>query len=206
MIGRYVLSPIQWQTPDPRGADDFGFVSSANGGVYAGSGAGSGCTMYALDWTSGAIRWQFASGGSVMGRAAIVDGTVYWASDYYTKTCPAATPSCDTTYRLYAFDLVAVPTAPTALTSTITDATHKAAITWSPPQTNGRTAVTGYRIAPDGTDLHNAGPWSTTVPATTRTFRFGSTQPGATYHLTVQAVNAAGTGPAATATATSASR
>ena len=196
---------IQWQTPDPQGAGDFGFVSSANGVVYAGSGAGSGNTMYALDGASGAIRWQFASGGSVMGGAAIVNGNLYWASGYYTKTCPAATPGCGTTYRLYAFDLASVPTAPTALTSAVADATHNATITWSAPRSDGGTAVTGYRIARDGTDLHGAGPWSTTVPATTHTFRFGSLQPGATYHLTVQAINAAGTGPAATAIVTMAS-
>ena len=195
---------IQWQTADPQGAGDLGFVSSGNGVVYAGSSAGSGNTMYALDGASGAIRWQFASGGSVMGGAAIVNGSVYWASGYYTKTCPTSTPSCGGTYRLYAFDLASVPTAPTALTSSTDAATHHATITWSPPGGDGGAAVTGYRIARDGVDSHGTGPWSTTVPGATRTFTFGSLKPGATYHLTVQAINAAGTGPAATATVTTA--
>ena len=81
-------------------------------------------------------------------------------------------------------------------------ATHHATITWAPPGGDRGAAVTGYRIARDGVDSHGTGPWSTTVPDATRTFTFGSLKPGATYHLTVQAINAAGTGPAATATVT----
>ena len=189
---------ILWQTADPQGAGDFGYVSSANGVVYAGSGAGSGDNMYALDGASGAIRWRFASGGSVMGGAAIVDGSVYWASGYYTKSCPASEPQCGTTYRLYAFALSSVPAAPTALGSTQTATT--ATLTWSPPASDGGSPVTGYRVARDGTDSHGTGAWSTTVPASTRSYSFGSLRSGATYHLTVQAINVHGTGTASSLT------
>lgn len=191
---------ILWQTADPQGAGDFGFVSSANGVMYAGSGAGSGDTMYALDGSSGAIRWAFASGGSVMGGAAIVDGTVYWASGYYTKSCPPAAPSCGTTYRLYAFGLPSPPAAPTGLQHTQT--AGSATVGWAAPTVDGGSAVTGYLLARDGTDSHGTGPWSTTVPAATRSFRFGYLKPGTTYHLSIRAINAVGTGPPATATVT----
>ncbi len=77
---------ILWQTPDPQGAMDLGFVSSANGVVYAGSDAGTGNNMYALDAQSGKILWSFASGGSVASGAAIVQGTVYWGSGYHIGT------------------------------------------------------------------------------------------------------------------------
>jgi polyvinyl alcohol dehydrogenase (cytochrome) len=74
---------IEWQIPDPQGAADLGFMSVANGVVYAPSLASTGPNMYALNAATGAILWRFASGGSVVAGAAIVDGTVYWGSGYY---------------------------------------------------------------------------------------------------------------------------
>lgn len=53
---------ILWQTPDPQGAVDASFVSTANGVVYAGSMAAAGTNMYALDAATGKILWSFASG------------------------------------------------------------------------------------------------------------------------------------------------
>jgi polyvinyl alcohol dehydrogenase (cytochrome) len=38
--------------------------------------------MYALDAATGAVKWAFASGGSVAGGPAVVDGVVYWGSGY----------------------------------------------------------------------------------------------------------------------------
>ena len=96
---------ILWQTADPQGAKDFGYVSVANGVVYAGSGAGSGTTMYALSAQLGTVLWSYASGASVMGGAAVVDGRVYWASGYYTNNCPPASTTCGKTYALYSFGL-----------------------------------------------------------------------------------------------------
>ncbi|MEU8891622.1 PQQ-binding-like beta-propeller repeat protein [Streptomyces sp. NPDC048442] len=78
---------IEWQTADPQGKEgkwlDDSFVTSANGVMYAGSSAPAGTNMYALDGRSGKILWDFASGGSVFGGAAVVDGSVYWGSGYY---------------------------------------------------------------------------------------------------------------------------
>lgn len=78
-----VNGAVLWQTPDPQGSIDMGYVSAANGVVYAGSGAGSGNNMYALDARTGAVLWGFASGGSVVAGAAVVNGSVYWGSGYY---------------------------------------------------------------------------------------------------------------------------
>jgi polyvinyl alcohol dehydrogenase (cytochrome) len=74
---------ILWQTPDPQGAIDIGFVSTANGVVYAGSDAGTGGNMYALDGGTGQIRWSFASGGSVVSGPAILNGVLFWGSGYW---------------------------------------------------------------------------------------------------------------------------
>ena len=69
---------ILWQVADPQQAADLGFVSTANGLVYAGSTAATGDDMYVLDAATGGVLWSFASGGAVASGAAIVDGTVYW--------------------------------------------------------------------------------------------------------------------------------
>jgi polyvinyl alcohol dehydrogenase (cytochrome) len=74
---------ILWQTADPLGAPDLGFVSTADGVVYAGSAAAAGNTMYALDASDGAVLWGFASGGPVVSGAAVVHGSVYWGSGYF---------------------------------------------------------------------------------------------------------------------------
>lgn len=43
---------------------------------------GKGGHMYALDAANGSILWNFESGASVYGGAAVVDGVVYWGSGY----------------------------------------------------------------------------------------------------------------------------
>ena len=73
---------ILWQTPDPQSASDTGYVSVANGVVYAGSNASTGTNMSALDASTGAILWSFASGGEVVSGAAIVGRKVYWGTGY----------------------------------------------------------------------------------------------------------------------------
>ena len=93
---------ILWQTPDPQGAFDISFVSTANGVVYGGSLAATGTNMYALDAATGKILWSFASGGSVTGGAAIVDGSVYWGSGYCGTACFATPTNND---KMYAFGL-----------------------------------------------------------------------------------------------------
>lgn len=77
---------IEWQTADPQHEGqwlDNSFMTSANGVMYAGSSAPDSTNMYALDAETGDILWSFASGGSVWGGAAVVDGSVHWGSGYY---------------------------------------------------------------------------------------------------------------------------
>jgi outer membrane protein assembly factor BamB len=93
---------ILWQTPDPQGAFDISFVSTANGVVYGGSLAATGTNMYALDAATGKILWSFAGGGSVTGGASIVDGSVYWGSGYCGTACFTAPTNNN---KVYAFGL-----------------------------------------------------------------------------------------------------
>jgi polyvinyl alcohol dehydrogenase (cytochrome) len=80
---------IVWQVADPQGAADMGYVTVANGVVYAGSTAYSGTDMYALSAATGAVLWSFAGGGSVAGGAAVAGGRVYWGAGYTRATlCP----------------------------------------------------------------------------------------------------------------------
>jgi hypothetical protein len=86
-----------------------------------------------------------------------------------------------------------VPTSPSA-TASGTSAT----LTWAPPAGDGGSAITGYTYGRDGTDSGGTGPWSGTAGAATRSATFNLLRPGTTYHLTVAATNAIGTGPSAT--------
>ena len=93
---------ILWQTADPQGSRYItdGFVSSANGVVYAGS---SGGNFYAMDARTGQIKWTFPSGGAVWSGAAIVDGFVYWGSGYDTRE--RKPPYNGNNNKFYAFSL-----------------------------------------------------------------------------------------------------
>jgi polyvinyl alcohol dehydrogenase (cytochrome) len=91
-----------------------GYVSTANGVVYADQPAPADPNMYALDVASGRILWRFASGGSVASGAAIAGGRVYWGSGYLLPiSCPA--PGVALSYcpvgndKFYAFALPVPP-------------------------------------------------------------------------------------------------
>ena len=96
---------ISWQTPEPQGSPDTSFVSVANGVVYGGSLAATGTNMYALDAATGKILWSFASGGSVTGGAAIVDGSVYRGSGYCGTACLSGTTPPLNNNKVRAFGL-----------------------------------------------------------------------------------------------------
>lgn len=72
---------------------------------------------------------------------------------------------------------------------------YTATLNWAPPITGGL-PVTGYVVARTGFDTVGTGPWSTTLPASARSFTFTKLGPTG-YTVTVSAVTAAGTGPAA---------
>jgi outer membrane protein assembly factor BamB len=97
---------ILWQTPDPQASKNPGFVTAANGVVYAGSAEGSGGNMYALDAATGTVLWSFASGGSVFSAPAVVHGMLFWGSGYTRNAaCPNGFNSCVANDKLYAFGL-----------------------------------------------------------------------------------------------------
>ena len=101
---------VLWETAAPNGSFPLGFVSSANGVLYGGTVNPTGNNMYALDGATGAIKWSFASGGSVLGGAAIVNGTVYWDSGYPTQNL--GFPGAGDNNKLFAFSLPPATTAP----------------------------------------------------------------------------------------------
>ena len=80
------------------GGSTSGPATTANGVVF-------GCSldpqghMYALNGATGAVLWEFASGGSCLSGAAISNGTVYWGSGY--TNFGFGTPN----NKLYAFEL-----------------------------------------------------------------------------------------------------
>lgn len=101
-----ITGAILWQTPDPQGSKNPGFMSAANGVVYAGSAEGSGGNMYALDGATGAVLWSFESGGSVFSAPAVVHGKLFWGSGYTRNgACPNGFNSCVANNKLYAFGL-----------------------------------------------------------------------------------------------------
>jgi hypothetical protein len=92
-----------------------------------------------------------------------------------------------------------LPPAPTSLGATRSADGTVADLAWSAPVTDGGSPVTGYLVSRDGQDSTGGGSYSTTLPATTRDFRFTLLNPSATYTFSVHAVTAVGTGPAAQA-------
>lgn len=89
---------LLWQVSPPDGGSTSGPVTTANGVVF-------GCSldpaghMYALNAATGAVLWQFASGGSCLSGAAISNGTVFWGSGY--SNAGFGTPN----NKLYAFEI-----------------------------------------------------------------------------------------------------
>ena len=68
-------------TADPLAGSPLGPVTTANGVVYGCSLDPTG-RMYALNASTGAVLWSFASGGSCGSGAAISGGMLFWGSGY----------------------------------------------------------------------------------------------------------------------------
>lgn len=102
-----VTGDILWQTAPPHGGSSPGPVNagSTSGPVTTANGVVFGCSldpngyMYALNAATGAVLWEFPSGGSCLSGAAISNGTVFWGSGY--SNSEYGTPN----NKLYAFDV-----------------------------------------------------------------------------------------------------
>jgi hypothetical protein len=165
------------------------------------------------------ISWQppVSNGGTpITGYRVSRDGTDSTGAGPWSVVVPATSRSqafsglkTGSTYQLSVQAITAVGTG-AAASGTVTmtpiapgvpkvvankdDAAKTATITWAAPTATGGLPITGYRVSRDGTDSTGAGPWSAVVPATARSQIFPALKPGATYTLSVQAINAAGTG------------
>ncbi len=83
-----------------------------------------------------------------------------------------------------------LPGAPTSVAVTPASSTS-ATLAWAPPTSTGGSTITGYRLARDGGTAGGT-PWSGTATATERSRTFTGLTPGATYTLSVSAINAQG--------------
>jgi subtilisin family serine protease len=96
------------------------------------------------------------------------------------------------------------PGAPTKVVAAKSDVARTGTLTWVPPISNGGKAITGYLVSRNGKDSAGAGPKTVLVPATARTYTFSKLRSGSWYTLSVRAVNAVGTGSAASGNITQA--
>jgi hypothetical protein len=169
--------------------------------------SGSGTAKITVEWYNSAGAYLSESAGSA---AAL--STTTWSPVTATVTAPSNAVTahvlqegsstvngmrstlCD--YRQGA----TAPAVPTSLSATVSGTS--ATLTWSPPADNGGSAITSYTFGRDGTDSQGTGPWSGTAGASTRSATFNLLKPGTTYHLTVAASNAIGTGQASSVTVT----
>jgi predicted phage tail protein len=102
-------------------------------------------------------------------------------------TGPVSSPATSGTPRT-------TPGAPTALVGTASDGAIE--LTWSPPASDGGSAITGYSV------LDGDGNVLATPPADDRTFQQSGLENGTAREYHVVATNAAGNGPEATTTVT----
>ncbi|GAA0303884.1 fibronectin type III domain-containing protein [Kineococcus aurantiacus] len=172
---------LSWGAPTSTGgAAVTGYVVSRDGRDSTGYGAWSGTV---------AATARSATFGQ------LVPGATYRLSVRAVNSAGAGTT---TTVAVTMTSTTALATAPTSVTVTPAASGGTATLAWAPPKASGGAAVTGYRVARDGTDSTGAGAWSTTVAATARQQVFGNLVAGRTYTFTVAAITSLGTGtPAA---------
>jgi polyvinyl alcohol dehydrogenase (cytochrome) len=83
-----VTGQVLWQTRPPDGDFAGSLGGTTSGPVTAANGVVFGCSlkpgghMYALDATTGVVKWDFPGGGSCVSGAAISNGMVFWGSGY----------------------------------------------------------------------------------------------------------------------------
>lgn len=99
---------IVWQTADPNADSTVMAPLTIAGDVLFGAsmaGAPTAKNMFALNPSNGEILWGFASGGSVIGGASVVDGVVFWGSGYTGGELALGTSN----HQLYSFSIPKKP-------------------------------------------------------------------------------------------------
>lgn len=145
----------------------------------------------------------FQSSDVATGLSASLATTVP-SGTYYLRVDGVGNGTANTGYTDYgsvgAYNLtgqcgdVVTPGAPTNLTATVDNAARSARLGWQPPTSDGGLPITGYIVSRTGGN-------ATTLASTARSFTFTGLANGATYTLTVRALNGAGPGAARSLTA-----
>ena len=182
-------------TPDATSANlDVGARLLSSSGTVLAS-ADPAATKVAFDRATGLdATLTVPTAGS--GYVVTVDGVGYgtWATGYDDYASLGAY-----TLRTTGCSTAGTPGRPTSVTATPDPVDPRITLAWSPPTSTGTSAVTGYVATISG----SATP--VTLPASARSHTFTGLAPGTAYDVSVAAVNGAGTGPGATARATTAS-
>jgi Fibronectin type III domain/Right handed beta helix region len=132
----------------------------------------------------------------------LTDGTAYRVTVTASNDHGTGAPSLPSAALAPKHSTV-LPDAPTG--AKLRTQAHAATLAWTPPKVVGDAPVTGYRVTvSDGRTIAVTGrDVLVTQPSAKAMFRvIGGLQPGTAYTVTVAAVTGAGTGPAATVTAT----
>ncbi|WP_406441549.1 fibronectin type III domain-containing protein [Streptomyces sp. NBC_01613] len=176
------------------------------------AGGGSPVTSYtarAYDATGKLVGQQGVSAAEFKRTAVVRIGELPSAGGPFTVTVTASNA-----YGSSASSLASLPLTPTAASTLpgaptgpkLRTASTAATLAWTPPTATGDAKIVGYRVTvSDGRDpIEVTGrDVLVTQPSVKGMFRvIGGLKPGTSYTVTVAAVTAAGTGPAATATAT----
>ncbi|HYN70883.1 MAG TPA: fibronectin type III domain-containing protein, partial [Nakamurella sp.] len=176
------VATISWSAPASDGGSAITGYRVSRDGVDAG---GTGPTSTVVSSSTGSYSFGTLRPGS---RYALSVRAINAAGDGPAASGSVTTPAT-------------APGVPTGVATSIT-ASGSGTLTWAPPASDGGSAVTGYRVSRNGTDSTGAGPSSTLVSHATRSNTFATLRRGVSYTVSVQAVTAVGSGPAASATLT----
>jgi hypothetical protein len=138
----------------------------------------------------GAASMSFQVGTSAAGTAVKVTTTVAKGAQHgscVTSFTPAVSVGTTSFHELPGVPIVER----TAVNA------NTAGIAWTEADGNGL-PITGWRVSRNGVDTIGTGAWSTVLSASATQFTFRSLKAGNLYALSLQAVTAAGVGPAAT--------
>ncbi len=164
-------------------------IAISNGQAFVGALAGK--SLFQVDLSTRAVtRHLYNTYGRIRSVAVAPDGAL-WITTGNNGGSFARIPEDDRVIRLLPGIQLLTPTAVSAAAVS----TSSAVLNWSPPMDYGQSAITGYRVSRDGGSAGGSA-WSTTVSAATRSLTFTHLAGGATYNVSVAAINGQGVGPA----------